>query len=91
LTKDGDFLDKRILLAVLSHGETPAELQCNSGRASLHFRLKQNSLTGPTERDIFFASRADLVVLFWDGKSKGTARVIDFFQRNMNNVLIGFV
>ena len=31
-------------------------------------------LAGPTERDILFASKADLVVLFWDGKSEGTAR-----------------
>jgi hypothetical protein len=48
-------------------------------------------LSGPTERDILFASRADLVVLFWDGKSRGTAQVIDFFRGNMNNLLIGFV
>jgi hypothetical protein len=48
-------------------------------------------LSGPTERDILFASRADLVVLFWDGKSRGTAQVIEFFKRNMNNILIGFV
>jgi hypothetical protein len=48
-------------------------------------------LPGPTERDILFASRADLVVLFWDGKSEGTARVLEFFRGNMNNVLIGLV
>jgi hypothetical protein len=48
-------------------------------------------LDGPTERDIFFASKADLVVLFWDGKSQGTGQIIEFFQRNMNNVLVGFV
>ena len=48
-------------------------------------------LTGPSERDIFFASRADLIVLFWDGESRGTAQLIEFFQRNMNNVLVGFV
>ncbi len=48
-------------------------------------------LPGPTERDILFASRADLVVLFWDGKSQGTARLVEFFQRNMNNLLVGFI
>jgi hypothetical protein len=48
-------------------------------------------LTGPTERDILFASRADLVILFWDGESEGTAELIEFFQRNRTNVLIGFV
>src|SRR6201996_9095897 len=38
--QDGDLLDGRIVLARLSHGETPAELSYNSGGASLHFRLK---------------------------------------------------
>src|SRR5262249_39710292 len=43
--QDGDLLDRRIVLSGLSHGETPAELSYNSGGASLHFRLKQDSLT----------------------------------------------
>jgi hypothetical protein len=49
------------------------------------------SLAGPLERDILFASRADLIVLIWDGASRGTGRLVEFFQKNMNNVLIGFV
>jgi hypothetical protein len=48
-------------------------------------------LSGPSERDILFAARADLVVLFWDGQSRGTAELIDFFKKNMNNTLVGFV
>jgi hypothetical protein len=48
-------------------------------------------LKGPSARDILFASRADLLVLFWNGESKGTAKLIEFFQSNMNNVLIGYV
>src|SRR3954464_7788715 len=41
--QDGDLLDRRIVLPRLSHGETPAEFEYNSGEASLHFRLKQDN------------------------------------------------
>jgi hypothetical protein len=41
--KDCDLLDGRIVLAGLSHGKTPTELYYDSGTASLHFRLKQNT------------------------------------------------
>jgi hypothetical protein len=36
-------------------------------------------LTGPSERDIFFCVKADLVVLFGDGKSAGTKKLIRYF------------
>jgi hypothetical protein len=42
--QDGDLLDGRIVPAGLSRGETPAELWYNSDGASLHFRLKQDTL-----------------------------------------------
>src|SRR5512135_2378577 len=41
--QDGYLLNRCIVLAGLSHGETPAELYDNSDGASLHFRLKQNT------------------------------------------------
>ena len=47
--KDGDLLDRRIVLAGLSHGETPSEFYYNSDVAFLHFRLKQDSTTRLTE------------------------------------------
>ncbi len=40
--QDGDLLNRRIVLAGLSHGETPAEFYSNSGGAFHHFRLKRN-------------------------------------------------
>ena len=40
--ENGDLLNRRIVLSRLSHRETPAEFSYNSGRASLHFRLKQD-------------------------------------------------
>jgi hypothetical protein len=48
-------------------------------------------LAGPSERDILFATKADLVILFWDGKSKGTKALICYYEENMKNLLIGFV
>ena len=47
-------------------------------------------LSGPSERDVLSASRADLVILFWDGDSGGTRRLIDYFTANGTNILIGF-
>jgi prepilin-type processing-associated H-X9-DG protein len=47
--QDGDLLDRRIVLSGLSHGETPAELSDNSGGASLHFRLKQDTVQSARE------------------------------------------
>ena len=43
--ENGNLLDRCIVLSDHSHGETPAEFQYNSGGASLHFRLKQNTST----------------------------------------------
>jgi hypothetical protein len=48
-------------------------------------------LSGPSERDVLFASRADLVILFWDGDSSGTRRLIDYFTANGTNILTGFI
>ena len=48
-------------------------------------------LSGPSERDVLFASRADLVIVFWDGRSRGSKRLIDYFTANGTNILIGFI
>ena len=48
-------------------------------------------LSGPSERDVLFACEAELVILFWDGYSGGTRRLIDYFTTNGKNILIGFV
>jgi nucleoside 2-deoxyribosyltransferase len=46
---------------------------------------------GPTERDILFVTKADLIVVFWDGRSHGTKDLIEYFQKNGRNLLIGFI
>lgn len=48
-------------------------------------------LQGPSERDVLFSARADLVVLFWDGASAGTQTLLRFYEDNGNNLLLGFV
>jgi hypothetical protein len=48
-------------------------------------------LEGPSERDTFFAMKADLVILLWDGESKGTRTLIRYFEAQGRNLLIGFV
>jgi hypothetical protein len=48
-------------------------------------------LAGPTPRDVLFASRADLAMLFWDGKSRGTGKLLDFLKSNGVNTLVGII
>lgn len=48
-------------------------------------------LSGPSERDTFFAAKADLVVLIWDGTSGGTGLLVDYYKKNAKSLLIGFV
>jgi hypothetical protein len=45
----------------------------------------------PSERDVFFASRADLLIVIWDGQSPGTKRLIDWLSITGKDHIIGFV
>jgi len=47
--------------------------------------------TGPSGRDVFFCSKADLIILLWDGESRGTKKLIDYFEQKGKNMLIGFI
>jgi hypothetical protein len=62
----------------------------------LHFiDSQQESLIGgieaPSSRDLFFAARANLVILLWNGKSRGVGRVIDWFKSHTRDYLLVFV
>lgn len=48
-------------------------------------------LTGPSNRDVLFASKAEMVILFWDGKSHGTETLLEFRKSNGVNTVIGFI
>lgn len=57
--------------------------------ASVEARPKR--MTGPTERDVLFCARSDLVILFWDGESKGTRELVRYFQDQGVSTLLAFV
>lgn len=45
----------------------------------------------PSKRDTFFATKSDLVLLFWDGDSSGTGRLIDWLQQIRRDHLVIYV
>lgn len=44
-----------------------------------------------SQRNMFFAFRTDLVILFWDGRSRGVGRMIEWFRDNAKDFLLAFV
>lgn len=48
-------------------------------------------VAGPTERDTLFLVKSDLVLLFWDGASRGVAGLLDYFRRQDRHVLLAFI
>jgi hypothetical protein len=56
---------------------------------------QQLSLPVPKEptsaRDVFFAARADLVVLLWNGKSRGIRKMTDWYRTNSKDFMLAFV
>jgi hypothetical protein len=45
----------------------------------------------PSRRDVFFSTKADLVVLFWDGVSPGTADLLAWLRQQCKDHVVGFV
>jgi nucleoside 2-deoxyribosyltransferase len=99
--------DEVILEYLLSHGKRPVAVGYNRydfTRAVRKLIEKEaitfvdasvetipRTLSGPSERDILFASKADLVVLFWDGKSSGTRELVEFFKSNGISTITAFI
>jgi hypothetical protein len=48
-------------------------------------------LAGPSPRDVLFATKADLVAVFWDGKSPGTEQTIRYYQQHGKTLLWGLI
>jgi hypothetical protein len=42
-------------------------------------------------RDIFFVSKADLVMVIWDGRSQGTAGLLGWLRQTGKDHILGFV
>jgi hypothetical protein len=45
----------------------------------------------PSERDVLFIARAQIVVVFWDGRSAGTKRLIDWLEAQGKDHVVGYV
>jgi hypothetical protein len=45
----------------------------------------------PSQRDVFFSTKADLIVLLWDGVSPGTAKLLSWLRQQGKDHVIGFV
>ena len=48
-------------------------------------------LQGPTDRDVLFLTKADVVILLWNGESRGTRRLIEWDQANEKDHIVAFV
>ena len=57
--------------------------------ASLEYTPK--GLSGPSKRDVLFMMKADLVILFWDGESRGIFELIDYYQNSGKSYLVGYI
>jgi hypothetical protein len=47
-------------------------------------------MKGPTERDIIFCIKSDLVILLWDGESQGTKEMVQYFKDQGMSTLLAF-
>jgi len=48
-------------------------------------------LQGPTDRDVLFLTKADVIILLWNGESQGTREMIDWYRSNEKDHIVGFV
>jgi nucleoside 2-deoxyribosyltransferase len=54
---------------------------------------KEQSLRGiqaPTDRDLYFLTRASLVILCWNGRSVGTRELIEWYYKQQKDHVVGF-
>jgi hypothetical protein len=48
-------------------------------------------IAAPTERDAFFLTKSDMMIFFWDGKSEGTRKLIEFSAKQEKDYIVGFI
>lgn len=99
--------DEIILEFLISNGKVPIGVGYNSldispkvrgMLAQKHMEFVDASVEntprdawGSHDRDVLFANRTDLVILFWDGASENTKRLITYYQTIQKNLIIGFI
>lgn len=47
-------------------------------------------LDAPTDRDLLFLTRADLIILMWNGDSLGTQKMLEFYREHQRDFVLGF-
>lgn len=48
-------------------------------------------LAAPTERDLVFLTRADLLIILWNGQSEGTRKLVRWYREEDKDHVLGFV
>jgi hypothetical protein len=48
-------------------------------------------IQAPSERDLLFLTKSDLLVVFWDGTSRGTHELIDWYSQSGRDHIVGFI
>jgi hypothetical protein len=56
-----------------------------------HREQLPSGLQAPTERDLIYLMRADLLIVLWNGSSPGTLGLIEWYQKHRKDILVGFV
>lgn len=56
-----------------------------------HEQIPKLPIESPSERDVLFMTKADLVVLLWDGASAGTREMIEWYERTHRDYFVTFV
>jgi hypothetical protein len=54
-------------------------------------KVQLPKVNAPTARDLIFLIRADLLVVLWNGSSKGTESLIQWYQGHQKDLLVGFI
>jgi len=71
---------------------SPCVLQSRKRSASPSWRAPYpKGLNAPNERDLVYLTRADLLVVLWNGSSEGTHKLIAWYQAQQKDIVIGFV
>jgi hypothetical protein len=48
-------------------------------------------MKGPSQRDIIFCIKSDLVILFWDGESEGTKDLVTYYRDQGVSTLLAYI
>jgi hypothetical protein len=87
---------QRLIAVGYGPGDLSAEMNALLARHEVPFVDAQNEqvprvANAPSKRDVFFSTKADLVILFWDQVSPGTAELLAWLRGQGKDHVVGFV